>query len=91
MARGRHTALQITLSAADHATLVLWQQSTTMPAGLQRRGMVIALLAYGHTITDTARWVGLSRRHTYKWIKRFQASGLAGLRDQPRQRSQKEP
>jgi transposase len=35
------------------------------------------------TITDAAASVGLSRRHTYKWIRRFMQEGLEGLHDKP--------
>jgi len=35
------------------------------------------------TITDAAATVGLSRRHTYKWIRRFVQEGLEGLIDKP--------
>jgi transposase len=32
-------------------------------------------------ITDIAATVGLSRRHTYKWIRPFVQEGLEGLAD----------
>jgi transposase len=35
------------------------------------------------TITDIAATVGLSRRHTYKWIQQFMQEGLTGLEDKP--------
>ena len=41
------------------------------------------LLADGMTITDTAAMVGMSRRHTYKWIQRFLQEGLEGLQERP--------
>jgi transposase len=41
------------------------------------------LLADGMTITDTAATVGMSRRHTYKWIQRFLQEGLEGLQERP--------
>jgi transposase len=41
------------------------------------------LLADGMTITDTAATVGMSRRHTYKWIQRFLQQGVEGLQDRP--------
>jgi transposase len=45
---------------------------------------MILLLADGVTITDIAATVGMSRRHTYKWIQRFVQEGLEGLEDKPR-------
>ena len=79
MARGRRTSFTIRLTPAERLTLLAWQRSTTVSAGLARRGRLILLLADGMTITDTAATVGMSRRHTYKWIQRFVQEGLEGL------------
>ena len=68
MARGRKTSLTIHLTPSERRTLQAWQRATTIRAGLARRGRIILLLADGVTITDIAATVGLSRRHTYKWI-----------------------
>jgi transposase len=43
------------------------------------------------TITDAAATVGLSRRHSYKWIQRFRQAGLEGLYDKPRSDRRSEP
>jgi hypothetical protein len=64
-------------------TLLTWQRSTIIPAGLARRARLLVLLADGMTITEAAATVGLSRRHTYKWIQRFVQAGLEGLADKP--------
>jgi transposase len=84
MARGRKTSLSIQLTPAQRQTLLAWQRSTTISAGLARRGRIILLLADGVTITDIAAAVGMSRRHTYKWVQRFVQQGLQGLQDKPR-------
>ena len=52
---------------------------------------MILLLADGMTITDAAAAVGLSRRHSYKWIRRFLEQGLEGLHDKPRSHRRIEP
>ena len=83
MPRGRKTSLAIGLTPADRQTLLAWQRSTSIPAGLARRGRLLLLLADGMTITDAAAAVGLSRRHAYKWIRRFMQAGLEGLHDKP--------
>ncbi len=83
MARGRKTSLTIRLTPAQRETLLAWQRATTIPAGQARRGRILLLLADGMTITDTAATVGMSRRHTYKWIQRFLQEGLEGLQDKP--------
>jgi hypothetical protein len=84
MPRGRRTSFTIRLTPAERRTLLAWQRSTAIPAGLARRGRIVLLLADGVTITDIAATVGMSRRHTYKWIQRFVQEGLEGLYDKPR-------
>jgi CRP-like cAMP-binding protein len=84
MPRGRKTSFTIHLTPAQRQTLLAWQRATGMPAGLARRGRILLLLADGVTITDIAAAVGMSRRHTYKWVQRFLQQGLQGLQDKPR-------
>ena len=91
MPRGRTTSLTIRLTPAERLTLLAWQRSTTIPAGVARRGRLVLLLADGMTITDAAAAVGLSRRHSYKWIQRFVQAGLGGLHDKPRSDRRSEP
>ena len=67
------------LSDEQEQLLASWQGSQHVTADLARRGRVILLLAGGHSVSETARRVGLSRTATYKWIKRFQHKGIAGL------------
>jgi hypothetical protein len=83
MARGRKTSLTIRLTPAQRQTLLAWQRATTISAGLARRARIVLLLADGVTITDIAASVGMSRRHTYKWIQRFLQEGLEGLEEKP--------
>ena len=83
MNRGRKTSFTIHLTPAQRQTLLAWQRSTLIPAGLARRARIVLLLADGRTITDIAAAVGMSRRHTYKWIQRFVQEGLEGLIDKP--------
>jgi hypothetical protein len=84
MPRGRKTSFTIRLTPAERQTLLAWQRSTTISAGLARRGRMILLLADGVTITDIAAAAGMSRRHIYKWTQRFLQQGLEGLQDKPR-------
>lgn len=81
MPRGRITKVKIHLSEADDATLQAWERSTTIFAGIARRGRLIQLLAQGWSVTAAAEAAGISRPKVYKWITRFQAEGLAGLED----------
>ena len=47
MARGRTTSLTISLTPAERQTLLAWQRSTTITAGLARRGRIVLLRADG--------------------------------------------
>jgi hypothetical protein len=83
--------LTIRLTPAERLTLLTWQHSTTIPAGLARRARLLLLLADGMTITDAAATMGLSRRHSYKWIQRFMQEGVAGLEEKRRADRRSEP
>ena len=87
MPPGRLTTLTLRLTPADQQTLRAWQRSTTLPAGLARRGRLLLLRAEGMPICTIAATVGISRRFVYKWVRRFLAQGLAGLADKPRRGS----
>ncbi len=88
MVRGRKTSLTIRLTLAERQTLLAWQRSTTIPAGLARRGRILLLLADGVPISHIAATVGISRRFVYKWVQRFVQDGLEGLAGKPGQRHQ---
>jgi hypothetical protein len=79
MPRGRRTSFTITLTAEERQTLLAWQRSTTIPAGIARRGRIILLLADRVPISHIATTVGISRRYIYKWVQRFLQEGLIGL------------
>ena len=86
MASGRRTGLRICLSEEARLKLEAWQRSTTIPAGLARRGRAVLLLADGLSVSEVSRLVGMERRHVYKWAERFLQYRVAGLHDQPRGR-----
>jgi hypothetical protein len=83
MARGRKSSLRIVLSREERQTLEHWQRSTTMAAGLVRRGRIILLLADGYSHTQVARLLPVQRTVVRKWARRFLAQRLAGLTDAP--------
>ena len=91
MPRGRKTALTIRLTPAQRQTLLAWERSTAIPAGLARRARMVLLLTEGMTLTDIAATVGISRRFIYKWVQRFLELGLEGLHDKPRSNRRIEP
>jgi hypothetical protein len=83
MVQGRKTSLTIRLTPSERQTLMAWQRSTAIPAGLARRGRIVLLRADGVTITDIAATVGISRRFVYEWLQRFLQEGLEGLANKP--------
>jgi hypothetical protein len=83
MARGQKTSFTIHLTSTERRTLLVWQRSTTISAGLARRGRILLLVAEGVPLTAVAATVGISRRHVYKWVQRFLHEGLPGLADRP--------
>jgi hypothetical protein len=83
MARGRKSSLHIVLSLTERETLERWQRSTTLAAGLARRGRIILLLAAGLSQSHVGQMVGVQRRIVRKWAKHFLAQRLDGLADAP--------
>lgn len=81
MAQGRKTNVTITLTKEEKTVLRAWQRSTTIRAGLAKRGRIILMVADGIPISEVARTVGIRRRFIYKWANRFNKKRLAGLID----------
>jgi hypothetical protein len=81
MARGRKTSVVISITPEQRQVLTGWQRSTTIRAGLAKRGRIILLLADGASISHISRTVDLRRRFIYKWAARFRTHGIDGLYD----------
>ncbi len=79
MAQGRTSQLTITLTPAEHATLLAWQRARRLPAAPVRRGRIVLLRAAGLSLAEIGRLVGVSRKAVYHALWAFQAAGLAGL------------
>ncbi len=54
MPRGRKTALTIQLTREERQTLMAWQRSTMITAGLARRGRIILLEGVMHSCPSDA-------------------------------------
>lgn len=50
------------------------------------RGRIIAVryLRLGHTVPEASKALGMSERQLRNWVHRYNAEGVAGLRDRPR-------
>lgn len=82
--RGRKMSFRVELSGDERAELERWQRTTTMPAGLVRRGRAILLLADGSSLKEVIERSGMTARIVRKWARRFIAERLRGLDDRPR-------
>ena len=83
MPRGRKPQCVIELTDEERRELESRMRSTTISAGAQRRARIILLRAGGETLRRIAQRVGVARRHVGKWISRFAAKRVDGLRDKP--------
>ena len=59
-------------------------RAPTTSAGLYRRCLLIWQLAAGYSLSEGGQSANLHYTNAHKWVKRFQAEGLAGLRDRKR-------
>lgn len=84
MPPGPTSPLTIVLTAAERSDLEGVLRRTTVAAGLARRARIVLLLTDGHTISETARRVGVQPRIVRQWGVRFRDERLPGLTDRPR-------
>ena len=59
MAQGRKTQIRVVLMKEIRRELESWQRSSTISAGLARRGRIILLLADRTAISEVSRLVGI--------------------------------
>ena len=81
--RGRKTSLRVVLTEEERSQLEQGLRSTTTPLGLARRYRTIVEVAGGTPLSHVARLVDLTEKHVRKWVQRFLAERLDGLRDRP--------
>ena len=81
--RGRKSSLVVTLTPQERQVLEYRLRCTTTPLGLARRCQAILAVADGSSLAGAARQVGLTEKHVRKWVQRFLASRLEGLKDRP--------
>jgi transposase len=72
------------LSEAEQATIKAWCGTQAGAVRQRDRACIIAWSAEGWWVSDIARIVGVTPQVVRKWITRFNAEGLDGLKDQPR-------
>ncbi len=81
--RGRKSSLVVSLSPQQRQALEYRLRCPTTPLGLARRCQAILAVADGLSLAGAARRGGLTEKHVRKWVQRFLASRLEGLKDRP--------
>jgi transposase len=72
------------LTADEQASIRRLAHSRTEPARLVERARIIWLGCQGQRVSAIATALRLSEATVRQWLKRFNAQGVDGLRDQPR-------
>lgn len=80
----RNTQHLRAVSTEERAALEKLARARTEEARLVERATLILALADGDRPSHVATRLGLSRMTVYTWLARFNADGLAGLRDRTR-------
>jgi hypothetical protein len=83
LARGRRSSWRLARSPAAPQTVARWPRSTTLAAGLARRGHILLGLGAGSAPADVAPSVGVPRAVVRTWAQRCRAPRLDGLPDAP--------
>jgi transposase len=68
----------------DRPTLEKWVRSHTAAQNIVLRSRILLQCDAGKTVETVAAELGTSTNTVYKWLKRYQADGLEGIRDLPR-------
>jgi transposase len=72
------------LSAAEEVELEKLARSRTVAARLVERAKIIRLAHQGRTVAEISQRLKVSEMTVGRWWKRFNASGLTALADEPR-------
>jgi transposase len=81
--RGRPT-VRVTVSPTERTTLEQWARRRTTAQGLAQRAQIVLACAAGHSNSDVAATLRITRQTVGRWRQRFVAKRLDGLLDEPR-------
>lgn len=73
------------VTSAERETVKRLAHARTAPARAVERAQVVLAALEGATVEEIAVRLHLARNTVYRWLHRFEARGLAGLEDQPRE------
>src|SRR5271156_3226554 len=77
--------MAISITRRDHTAAELRDHAThARDGGSARRMLALALVLEGKSRTEAAINCGMDRQTLRDWVHRYNAEGLAGLKDRPR-------
>ena len=74
----------VDLTEDGRAELTRLTQSRSVAAGLAQRARIVLLAADGVPLEQIARRLDVDRNVVRRWVDRYRAEDLDGLRDRPR-------
>src|SRR5690349_5891900 len=77
-------AARLEVRGKDKSTLRSWVRASGIRAGLAQRARIVLLAGEGHSNTEIATRVGVSRPTVIHWRDRYAEGGLAALEDRKR-------
>src|SRR6187549_1183497 len=81
--RGRPT-VRVTISPSERTTLEQWARRRTTAQGLAQRAQIVLACAAGHSNSEIAGELRITRQTAGRWRQRFVQKRLDGLVDEPR-------
>ena len=81
--RGRPT-VRVTVSPSERTTLEQWARRRTTAQGLAQRAQIVLACAAGHSNSEIATALRITRQTVGRWRRRFVEKRLDGLVDEPR-------
>ena len=78
------TAARLEVRGKDESTLRSWVRASGIRAGLAQRARIVLLAGEGHSNTEIATRVGVSRPTVIHWRDRYAEGGLGALQDRKR-------
>ena len=73
--------MRMQLPPRDRQVLESWARSTSVPAGLAQRALIVLLAADGAGTSEIVARTGVSKPTVSAWKKRYSVEGLGGLQD----------
>jgi transposase len=78
------TAARLEVRGKDKSRLRAWARASGIRAGLAQRARIVLLAGEGHSNTEIAARVGVSRPTVLHWRDRYVEGGVAALQDRKR-------